>query len=1114
MRPGEPGGGAVLDVEAWLASLGLERYAAAFRANDVDREVLLALTDADLRTLGVASLGHRKRLLAAIGALAAAPVEASGPREVGRRPVAVLFCDLVGYTRLSATTDPERVHDLLQRFFATADRLVVEHGGTIDKHIGDCVMALFGAPRATGDDVDRAISCARALIETVGGLAGPGEPPLAVHIGLALGEVVAGPTGSDAHSAYTVTGDAVNLAARLADRAGAGEILVAESVRRAARGPFPFHEAGELGLDGLDRPVRALRIEPGVVPEPGAPATPFVGRRGELAQLEGLLLSCHRDGAGRTVLVRGEAGIGKSRLLRELVAGARGFRAHEALVLDFGGGGRGRVATELALGLLDLAPTASPEERALAAEAAVARGAVAADLGLHLRDLLSAALPPELSALRAAMQETTRHEGRGRALAALLRAAAAAQPRLLLVEDLHWADPAILGELAALARTVPECPALLLSTTRPEGDPLERGWRTLAADAPLSVIELGPLAAAEAEALAGRILAAEAEMSARCASRSGGNPLFLEQLARTSLDRGEDALPETVQSLVLARVDRLAARDRATLQAASVLGQRFEHEALRAVAADPAAGCDEPIRRGLVRPRGEAFLFAHALIRESVYASLLQERRRELHRRAAAWYASRDPLLRAEHLVLAEDPEAATALLAAARGEAAGARLSATRDLLARAYSLAREPVLRAAIATELGRVLLELGAAEPALAAFERALAAAEDPAGRAHARLGLAGCLRLVDRLPEALALVDALEPEARALGDDELLARVLHLRGNLLFPLGRIAACRVAHEGALEAARAAGSAELEARALGGIGDAAFLAGRLRTARAAFEGCVAKARAERLPGVAVANLPMAAWGRLVAGEPAGARGAAEETVEQVRATGRLRPELVARHVLFLLDSAAGALDAALAQVERAERLVETLGARRFAAENMAFRAELFRLDGRRTAALGLLREALAECRRGDMAFAGPVVLGGIVATTDDPEERHAALAEGRVVLAGGSPSHTHLLFGRDAIEGCLAAGELDTALALADALEAYTAAEPVAWASFWIARARALAALHRAGPSPALAARLAALAAEAERIGCLRERDVLRALAGTGRAGEARAASSREAP
>ena len=1027
--------------------------------------------------------------------------------------MAVLFCDLVGYTRLAARTDPERVRDLLQRFFATADRLVVEHGGTIDKHIGDCVMALFGAPLARGDDVDRAVACARALIGAVAGLADPGEPQLAAHIGLALGEVVAGPTGSAAHSVYTVTGEAVNLAARLADRAGPGEILADAAITGAARAPFPFREAGALRLEGLTRPVAAIRIEPGPTRAPPARATPFVGRSAELAQLRGLLRACRRDRAGRTVLVRGEAGIGKSRLVRELCAGARGFRVHEALILDFGGGPASAVA-ELASGLLDLSPKAPLEARVEAVERVIARGAVAPKLRLHLLDLAGAPLPPELAALRAAMDEPTRVEGRGRALAALLRAAAAERPRLLLVEDLHWADEATLAELGALARVVPDCAALLLLTTRPEGDPLERAWRTLPAEAPLVVIGLGPLAAAEAERLAARLLVAEAGAARRCAVRSGGNPLFLEQLARAGLDRGEDALPSTVQSLVLARVDRLGSRDRATLRAASVLGQRFSLEALRAVADDPLADCTELVRRDLVRPHGTDFLFAHALIRESVYASLLQERRRELHRRSAEWYASRDPLLRAEHLVAAADPEAAAALLAVARAEAAGARLSATRDLLARAEPLAREPTLRAAIATELGRVLLELGAVEPALAAFERALAAADDPAGRARARLGLAGCLRLVDRLEEALGLVDALEPEARALGDGELLARVLHLRGNLLFPLARIAACRAAHEAALEAARAAGSAELEARALGGIGDAFYLEGRLRSAAAAFARCVAIAETSGLVGIRTAYLPMLAIVRFVAGEPEAARAGAEAAVELAERTGRPRAELIARHALFLLEEGAGRFVQAERHLDRADTITATLGAVRFVPENLAFRARLRRRAGDRPAALSLLREALARARATGTSFVGPLVLGGLVATTADPAERAAALAEGRALLEAGSACHNHLLFAEEAIEGCLEAGELDTALALADALEAFTAAEPIARASFLADRARTLVALARDGPSPALRARLEALAAEAARVGLAREGPALLALADGARAGEARCASSREAP
>lgn len=1094
-----------MDVEAWLAGLGLDRYAAAFRANDVDREVLLELSEADLERLGVASLGHRKRLLAAIAALAREPAEAADPPTADRRPVAVLFCDLVGFTRLAASRDPEEVHALLERFFATADRVVVEHGGTVDKHIGDCVMGLFGAPRAHGDDVDRAVRAAQALQAEVDSLAGPADPPLATHIGLAVGEVVAGPTGSDAHRAYTVTGDAVNLAARLADRAGPGEIWAAEAVRRAARGGFAFTEIGELALDGIDRPVRAVRIGPRPAEPIPAPAGTFVGRSAELAQLRGLIAACQADGAGRTVLLRGEAGIGKSRLLRELVAGAAGFQSHEALVLDFGAGSGAGAGRELAQSLLGLAPAAAPEERLAAAERAIGDGAVEPALRTHLLDLLGLPLPAELAALRAAMDEKARSAFCGRALAALLRSAARLRPRLVLVEDLHWADAGTLAELAALASVVGECPALLLLTTRPEGDPLERGWRTLAPDAPLVAIELAPLGPAEARALALDLLRAEADAAARCVARSAGNPLFLEQLARAEVEQRRDSVPETIQSLVLARVDGLPARERELLRAAAVLGQRFELEPLRAVAGDPAAECGELVRRGLVRPHGAGFLFAHALIRDSVYRSLLHGQRRALHGRAAAWHETGDPLLHAEHLELAADPRAAAALLRAARAEAARARLAAARELLARAEPLAAEPGLRCAIAREAGGLLVELGEPAAGLEAFERALAAAADEPARARARLGLASCLRLVDRLDEARALVDTVEAAARAAGDGELLARALHLRGNLLFPLGRVAECRAAHEAALAAAEAAGSTELRALALGGLGDAFYLEGRLLSACDAFARCVALASAERLAGIALANQPMLAILQYFVGEPEAARANARAAFEAAGLTGRPRAELIARHAAFLVAEAAARLEEAEAHLDRAEAVTAALGARRFVPENQAFRARLRLRAGDRPGARELLARALAGCRAGGMAFVGPVVLGGIVAVSDDPAERAAAIAEASALLDAGSACHNHLLFSEAAIEGCLAASEDDAALSLADRLETWLGAEATAWAAVQIERARAVVARRRLGPEPAILDRLARLAAEAGRIGLARLARELGALAEAPRAGDA---------
>ena len=225
-----------MDVGIWLETLGLGQYARAFAENDVDFAVLAQLTDADLKELGVTSLGHRKRLLTAIAGVAtpaprAAPTASTPSGE--RRQVTILFADLCGFTALSQTLDPEELSDLLGRYTKLVDDLVGRYGGTVDKHIGDAVMALFGAPVAHDDDPLRAAHVALHIHEALGQLGEAGGRPLQAHVGIASGEVVAGMLGRAEGHDYTVLGDSVNLAARLVGAAGAGQTLISEGVHRA-----------------------------------------------------------------------------------------------------------------------------------------------------------------------------------------------------------------------------------------------------------------------------------------------------------------------------------------------------------------------------------------------------------------------------------------------------------------------------------------------------------------------------------------------------------------------------------------------------------------------------------------------------------------------------------------------------------------------------------------------------------------------------------------------------------------------------------------------------------------------------------------------------------------
>ncbi|HEX3208733.1 MAG TPA: adenylate/guanylate cyclase domain-containing protein, partial [Geminicoccaceae bacterium] len=685
----------------------------------------------------------------------AAPATAAGEGE--RRQVTVLFIDLAGYTRLASELDAEEVHGLLDRFFARADRIVQAYGGSVDKHIGDCVMAVFGAPTAHGNDPERAARAALAIRDAVPALGEELGRPIGVHIGIASGQVVASGTGSDACRQYTVIGDSVNLAARLTDRARTGEILISDAVRRLLPERFACVELPAAEVKGLATPVAAWRLS-GVTEAGLPPRRPFVGRRAELAQFRGVLETCRETGAGQIVYLRGSAGIGKTRLIEESrrEAEALGFAAHTGLVLDFGTGAGQDAIGALVRSLLDLSSGTGVEPAQAAAERAQAEALIADERLVYLNDLLDLPQPLELRALYDAMDNARRQHGRRETVAELLRHASARRPRLLLVEDVHWADRPTLEQLASLARTVATAPAILVMTSRVEGDPIDQSWRAMLDGSPLLTIDLGPLRPGEAEALAGAYLEANSAFARRCLERAAGNPLFLEQLLRHAEERAETGIPGSVQSLVQARMDQLEPLEKQALLAAAVFGQRFSLAALRDLIERPDYGCDRLVEHMLVRPHGEdEFLFAHALIRDAVYDTLLKASRRTLHGRAARWFEGRDPVLYAEHLDRAEDPAAARAYLDAAKNRAGAYHYEPALALVERGLAIATGAADRAALTCLQGELWHDLGSMAAARAAYEAALAAAaDDESAACRALIGLAAVKRVTEDLDGAFA------------------------------------------------------------------------------------------------------------------------------------------------------------------------------------------------------------------------------------------------------------------------------------------------------------------------------------------------------------------------
>ncbi|PDT51417.1 MULTISPECIES: adenylate/guanylate cyclase domain-containing protein [Sinorhizobium] len=1060
-----------MDVVSWLRSLGLEQYVGSFHDNAIDGDVLRDLTDQDLRNLGVSALGHRKKLLDAIRRLKASgddrwPAPAVHSPASERRQVTVLFADIAGFTALSRELDAEELHKVVGGFFERVDPIVVAHGGYLNKHIGDCVMGVFGAPISYGNDAVRAVHAALEIRDAVSELADVHGRRLQIHAGVAGGQVVASTTGSVSHHEYTVTGESVNLASRLAAAAPPGDILISDAVMRMTRGKIDCVDGGWLNVKGFAEPVRAWQVVR-CRTEASTDAGPLVGRQAELQIFGAAVASCRASGRGQVFYVRGEAGIGKTRLVEEFQRVARdgGFDCHAALVLDFGGGAGRDAIGALVRSLLNISLTDGPAASQAGLDSALAAGLVNQDELVFLDDLLDLPQPPDLRVLVDAMDNEARRAGRIRVPASLVQRASRARPILIIVEDVHWADETTLAQLSEIALATARSRSILAMTSRVEGDPSGSGWREEVAEASLVTLDLGPLQLEDARALASGLLAASSSFVERCVARAAGNPLFLEQLlAETQQSLGAQEVPGSVQSLMQARVDRVDPVDRTALQAASILGLRVELGALRYLIGKPHYQPNQLIEHRLLRYHGEAIMFSHALIRDAVYETLLRNRRRDLHLAAAEWFAaSDDPVLRAEHLDRAEDTRAAAAYLSAVQLLVGSYRYENALRLSDRGLEIAALPVDRYELAQSRAEILEQLGRVRDAVAAYDLALTAAIDDRARCSVLIGRAGARRTIDDMDGAFADLEQAENTASQLGFTAELARIHFLRGNLYFPSGNAEACSHEHEQALELAKRAGSVELEAMALGGLADAQFIRVRMVSAYELFERCVSLAQEHGFARIAAANRPMAAMAQFYSGSAAAALEIALLAIAETAKIGHKRGEILAQNAAALCYRELQQHGKALDHTQAALNLAISVGAKRFEALSLYIHASLLRLSGDSDGALDQVKHALAIARETGIGFAGPRVLGELALITDDPEVRASSLGEAEGLLARGAAVLNQLEFRRSAIEACIKGGDWDAAEHHAKVLEDYTRAEPLAWAERVIARARESVADHR---------------------------------------------------
>jgi tetratricopeptide (TPR) repeat protein len=542
---------------------------------------------------------------------------------------------------------------------------------------------------------------------------------------------------------------------------------------------------------------------------------------------------------------------------------------------------------------------------------------------------------------------------------------------------------------------------------------------------------------------------------------------------------------------VLARFDRLEPGDKKALQAASTLGQRFSLEALRHLIEDPNYTCKGLIERYLVRPEGEDILFAHALIKESIQSSLLKERARTLHRRAAEWYAERDPALYAQHLDRAEDPEAPRAYLDAARGQAAAYHFERALELVVRGLEVAGTDVGGTetdafALTSMRGELLHDLGSIDESIEAYRAALEIADDDTKRCLAWIGVAAGMRIADRFDEAFEALNAAQDLAEPQGQARELSRIHYYRGNLYFPLGNFEGCLEEQQKAIAYAREVGAADSEARALSGLGDAYYSQGRMITALDYFQRCVDLCRQQGFGRIEVGNRYMVAWNRLYRNELQGSLEDALGACEAAALVGHRRAEIVARLAAGRTLYEIGDLPRAKAELDHGLALVEELGAARFKPFYLLFLVRIARLNGGDgAAARAVMNQAFEISQETGATFVGPWVLSTLALVSEGAEARRRCLEDGEALLGTGCVGHNYLAFYPDAIQVALDDDDWDAVEAYASALEDYTSPEPLPRTDFFIARGRALAAFGRGARDPASAAELRRLRDQAIQVG-----------------------------
>lgn len=793
-------------------------------------------------------------------------------------------------------------------------------------------------------------------------------------------------------------------------------------------------------------------------PNATAPTLQMVGRKGELKYITYLLSELINQNSSRFIYIRGDAGIGKSRMLEEISASEEG-KLLKVINCKFNSnmGGGGVIAlAPLIYGCLGIDESLDLEIDSNFVRTHLQSYGFTDDTFIYVCSILGVEIDIKDQNIFSSLTHDARMSKFRHIVLSIARISTRVQKALFIIDDAHWANELILGLIGWVISNSRNESIIWIMTSRLEKDPLDLHLRPYLDDLPVSIIELLPLSPSESRKLALQLLPIITDHHGFAIEQAKGNPLFLTQLISGS---DYTSVPKSLSDIIDFKINLLHEKDLIAIQLAAAFEREIDLAAMRELCGDLDYYPYLPIKLRILRHFGDnSFIYVHDLVMRVVYSRIHDAELPTLHLKIAEYLEGKDDKFRAIHLVKAKSPQGAEFLLNVIYDRFEAFNFIEALDLLIAYKKITYIPIDQFQLHYLEGLVLSSMGESEKARVVFQNALNIAITVHNELTVVVELAKVLNVLDELNAEVALLDAYIQKAKTSGNHKATGQLLYLKGNLLFPKGEHLAARKLQLSAREAASRANDPRTEALALSGLGDSYYAEGRMHTATRIFKECLSICEQFGLKHIESSNRLMLATTRLYLNETAAALDDALASAALAVKVGNLRAEIVSQLTVGWLQTSIGEISEAITHYEMALRTARQIGARRFEPFILEGVAKCQYILGQKINAHQTIQNAWDLVQEQSLyKFIGPWILGTFSMIEPDVNKRKILIDRGLNIISSGCIAHNHYRFYVSAAESHILSHDAGAASIMATRLELFTNGEPCAWADHHISLIRA---------------------------------------------------------